>query len=43
MVNIKFSEINTKLEIQIDKKKIKCIVVEKPFFDPKKQITAKSL
>ena len=43
MVDIKFSEINTKLEIQIDKKKIKCIVVEKPFFDPKKQISVKSL
>jgi glycine cleavage system aminomethyltransferase T len=43
MVDIKFSEINTKLEIKIDGKKIKCTVVEKPFFDPKKQITAKSL
>ena len=43
MVNIKFSEINTELEVMINEKKIKCIVVEKPFFDPKKQITAKSL
>ena len=43
LVFIKFSEINTELEVMINEKKIKCIVVEKPFFDPKKQITAKSL
>ena len=43
MVNIKFSEINTELKVQIDEKKVKCTIVEKPFFDPKKQITDKSL
>ncbi|MDA9597630.1 glycine cleavage system protein T [Candidatus Pelagibacter sp.] len=43
MVNIEYSKINSELEVQINQKKFKCIVVEKPFFDPKKQITAKSL
>ena len=43
MINIEFSKINTELEVQINKDKFKCIIVEKPFFDPKKQITVKSL
>ena len=43
MVNINFSKINIELDVQINEKKFKCIVVEKPFFDPKKKITAKSL
>ena len=43
MVDIRYSEINTELEVQIDGKKIQCIVVEKPFFDPKKKITSTSL
>ena len=38
MVDIEFSRINTELNVQINEKKIQCIVVEKPFFDPKKQI-----
>jgi glycine cleavage system aminomethyltransferase T len=43
MVDIKYSKIGSKLEIQLDDKKFKCTVVDKPFFDPKKKITAKSL
>ena len=43
MVDIKYSEINTELKVQINEKKIQCIIVEKPFFDPKKQITSTSL
>ena len=43
MADIKFSKVNTELEVQINEEKFKCIVVEKPFFDPKKQITATSL
>tara|TARA_B100001142_G_scaffold292573_1_gene311534 strand:- start:2310 stop:3455 length:1146 start_codon:yes stop_codon:yes gene_type:complete len=41
MVNINFSKINIELDVQINEKKFKCIVVEKPFFDPKKKITIK--
>ena len=43
MVSIEFANINTELEIQINNDRFKCIIVEKPFFDPKKQITAKNL
>jgi len=43
MVEIEYSKINSELEVQINDKKFKCIVVEKPFFDPKKQISSKSL
>ncbi len=43
IIEIEYSEINNELEVQINDKKFKCIVVEKPFFDPKKKITAKSL
>ncbi len=43
MVNIEYSKINTELEIQINDEKFKCVVVEKPFFDPKKKITSSSL
>ena len=32
-----------KLEVEINDKKFKCIVVEKPFFDPKKKITSTSI
>ena len=41
MLDIKYSRINIELDVQIDKEKFKCLVVEKPFFDPKKQIAAK--
>ena len=40
MLDIKYSRINIELDVQIDKEKFKCLVVEKPFFDPKKQIAA---
>ena len=43
MVNIEYSKINIELEVQINDEKFKCIVVEKPFFDPKKKITSTSL
>ena len=43
MVDINYSQINNELEIQINDTKFRCTVVDKPFFDPKKQITAKSL
>ena len=43
IVDIEFSKINTELNVQINEEKFKCVVVEKPFFDPKKQITAKSI
>ena len=43
MVNIEYSKINSELEVQIHDKKFKCIVVEKPFFDPQKKITSTSL
>ena len=41
MVDIKYSKINIELNVQIDKEKFNCLVVEKPFFDPKKQIAAR--
>ncbi|MDC0216225.1 glycine cleavage system protein T [Candidatus Pelagibacter sp.] len=43
MVDIKFSQTDTELEVQINENKFKCNVVEKPFFDPKKQITSTSI
>ena len=43
IVDIEFSEINTELNVIINEEKFKCVIVEKPFFDPKKQITAKSI
>ena len=43
IVDIEFSKINTKLNVEINEEKFKCVVVEKPFFDPKKQIIATSI
>ena len=43
MADIKFSKVNTELEVQINEEKFKCIVVEKPFFDHKKKITSSSI
>ena len=43
IVDIEFSKINTKLNVQINEEKFQCVVVEKPFFDPKKKITEKSI
>ncbi|MDB9985804.1 glycine cleavage system protein T [Pelagibacterales bacterium] len=39
MVDIEFSNINSELNVEIDGILVNSIVVEKPFFDPKKQIT----
>ncbi len=43
MVDINYSNIGLKLEVLIDSSNVECEVIEKPFFDPKKQITSKSL
>ena len=43
MVNIDYSKIGLEIEVTIDNKNFKCEVIEKPFFDPKKQIISKSL
>jgi len=43
MVDIEFSKINSELNVQINEKKIQCIIVEKPFFDPKKQIAVTTI
>ena len=39
MVDIEFAKINSALNVEIDGLLVDSIVVEKPFFDPKKQIT----
>jgi glycine cleavage system aminomethyltransferase T len=43
MVDIKFSKIGSELNVEIDNENSKCTIVEKPFFDPKKQITSTSI
>ncbi len=43
MVNIEYSKIDQEIEVSIDSENFKCKIIEKPFFDPKKQITSKSL
>jgi aminomethyltransferase len=43
MVDINHSQLANELDIEIDDKLIKGTVVQKPFFDPKKEITKKSL
>ncbi len=43
IVDIKYSKIGSKLETLIDNSKVDCEIIEKPFFDPKKEITSKSL
>ncbi len=43
IVDIDYSKIGLEIEALIDNKSFKCDVVEKPFFDPKKLITSKSL
>ena len=43
MVDINFSKIGLKLKVEIESTNVECEVIEKPFFDPKKQITSKSL
>ena len=43
MVDINYSTIGLEIDVTIDDKNFKCEIIEKPFFDPKKQITSKSL
>ena len=43
MVDIEYSKIGLEIEVLIEEKNFKCEVIEKPFFDPKKKITSKSL
>ncbi|MDG2416355.1 MAG: glycine cleavage T C-terminal barrel domain-containing protein [Pelagibacterales bacterium] len=43
MVDINHSQLANELDIEIDDMLIKGLVVQKPFFDPKKEITKKSL
>ena len=43
MVDINYSQLANELDIEIDDMLIKGTVVQKPFFDPKKEITKKSL
>ena len=40
MVSIQYSEIGTKLEVQTNENKFEAVVVEKPFYDPKKKIAS---
>ena len=40
MVSIKYSEIGTKLEVETNENKFEAVVVEKPFYDPKKKIAS---
>ena len=40
MVNIKYSAVGTKLIVETNENKFEAIVVEKPFYDPKKKIAS---
>ena len=40
MISIKDSEIGTKLEVETNENKFEAVVVEKPFYDPKKKIAS---
>ena len=40
MINVENSKIGTSLEVKTNKGNFKAIVVEKPFFDPKKKIAS---
>ena len=39
MVGIEYTKIGLEIDVLIEDKNFKCKVIEKPFFDPKKQIT----
>ena len=43
IVDINYSTIGLVIDVTINDKNFKCEIIEKPFFDPKKQITSKSL
>ena len=40
IINIEYSKLNTELSTEIDNQYVKCTVIEKPFFDPRKKITS---
>ena len=40
MVDITYSKINSELNVTVENEIFKCKVIEKPFFDPKKEITS---
>ena len=40
MVEIAHSQLGKNLTVNIDDEKVASIVIEKPFFDPKKKITS---
>ena len=40
MVDIRYTNLGTKLQTKIDDKIVNCNIVEKPFFDPKKKIAS---
>ena len=40
MIEIDQSNIGNKFKVKTDDIEVNCIVVEKPFFDPKKQIAS---
>ena len=40
MIEVNHSEIGNTLKVLINDVEIKCIIVEKPFYDPKKKITS---
>ena len=40
MLDVKYSDINNQFIVRINDKNFSCAVVEKPFFDPKKQIAS---
>ena len=40
IINIECSKLNTELSTEIDGQDVKCTVIEKPFFDPRKKITS---
>ena len=40
MIAIEHSEIGDKFKVKTNDKEINCVVVEKPFYDPKKKIAS---
>ena len=40
MIEVKHSEISNNLIVLINDVKINCVIVEKPFYDPKKKIAS---
>ena len=40
MVEINYSEVGTKLQVDNNNGKFNCTIVEKPFYDPRKKIAS---